>query len=82
MDDSTLIDAAEAYEKELARWNVRRNKAFRPPRFEIIRSDDTGEPVVMASTTGNDTAENEEFEMSRIAAMKAALRAISAEGVK
>jgi hypothetical protein len=77
MDDSALIEAAEAYDHERARWGVRRNKAFSPPRYEIFRSGDDGDPVVMASTTGDDTADYERHEMSAVAAMKAALATLS-----
>lgn len=72
MDDSKLLDAAEAYEAEKDCWGVRTNKVA--GCYEIFRhqSDEIVDPKVMASTTGRATAENEHLEMSRIAAMKAA----------
>lgn len=76
MTDSELIDAAEAYDRERSRWNLRFNKAHTPARHEVFRVDEDGDPVVMAWTTGADTAINELEEMRAIAAMKAALTLI------
>lgn len=73
MTDDQILDAAEIYEAERSLWMVRRNKSVAPVRYEIIRRPENSDPIVMASTTGNDTAIYEMEEMRMIAAMKAAL---------
>lgn len=69
--DDKLLEAADAYESEKARWGTRHNK--RVSRWEVFRKDDDGEPVVQASATGLATIEYEADERKSIAAMKAAL---------
>lgn len=76
LDKERLIDGADAFMKERARWGTRRNKAFSPVRYEVFRSDENGEPVVMAWSEGEEAADEERYEMCSVAAMKAALAAI------
>lgn len=73
MTDDQILDAAEIYEAERSLWMVRNNKSVTPVRYEIIRRPDDSDPVVMASTTGKETAIYEMEGMRMMAAMKAAL---------
>jgi hypothetical protein len=68
-----LLDAADAYEAEKARWLIRTNKMAMDFPIEVCRRDDDGEPVVVIGTRHPATADNERAEQSMAAAMRAAL---------
>lgn len=77
-DFGKLLDAAEAFDRERARWLIRHNKASTDFLWEVCRMKDVGDPDFVIGARTFDTARYERNEQASAAGMRAALSVINA----